>query len=253
MAFARPSRSSGNSQLDLQKGNKVSGQEGQKRYESKERQCLNTSNGRTRWVNRDGEGGWADLLSTKCLIQIWKNCDLKDTGCEWNIHECVFFLSQLAFPLILIISVRFSPTLMVSLIILYFRVKFKAWFGAWMNEWIIYIALYCVLLYTQSALQSRGGGGGGGSLLNHHQCAAYIWMMWRQPQHNGASALTTHQLQVEARERQSQSSGWDYYFNRISLNFRRVVLGAAWQNHGQYINGWAKFWIEELTAFHFNL
>ncbi len=30
-----------------------------------------------------------------------------------------------------------------------------------MNEWCIYIALYCVLLYTQSALQSWGGGGGG--------------------------------------------------------------------------------------------
>ncbi len=27
-----------------------------------------------------------------------------------------------------------------------------------MNEWCIYIALYCVLLYTQSALQSCGGG-----------------------------------------------------------------------------------------------
>ncbi len=27
--------------------------------------------------------------------------------------------------------------------------------------------LYCVLLYTQSTLQSHGGGGG--SLLNHHQ------------------------------------------------------------------------------------
>ncbi len=27
----------------------------------------------------------------------------------------------------------------------------------WMNEWCIYIVLYCVLLYTQSALQSCGG------------------------------------------------------------------------------------------------
>ncbi len=66
----------------------------------------------------------------------------------------------------------------------------------WMNEWCIYIALYCVLLYTQSALQSCGGG-----LLNHHQCVASTWMMRRQPQDNGASALTTHQLQVERRER----------------------------------------------------
>ncbi len=47
-----------------------------------------------------------------------------------------------------------------------------------MNEWSIYIALYCVLLYTQSALQSYEGG----SLLNHHQCTASTWMMRRQPQ-----------------------------------------------------------------------
>ncbi len=75
----------------------------------------------------------------------------------------------------------------------------------WMNEWCIYIALYCVLLYTQSTLQSCGGGG---SLLNHHQCAAYTWL----PQDNGASALTTHQQQVERREshRANQVDG-DYW------------------------------------------
>ncbi len=28
--------------------------------------------------------------------------------------------------------------------------------GIWINEWCIYIVLYCVLLYTQSALQSGG-------------------------------------------------------------------------------------------------
>ncbi len=74
----------------------------------------------------------------------------------------------------------------------------------WMNEWCIYIALYCVLLYTQSALQSCGGGG----LLNHHQCVASTWMMRRQPQDNGASALTTHQLQVERREREIEPIKW---------------------------------------------
>ncbi len=31
------------------------------------------------------------------------------------------------------------------------------WHYEWMNEWSIYIALYCVLLYTQSALQSYEG------------------------------------------------------------------------------------------------
>ncbi len=39
-----------------------------------------------------------------------------------------------------------------------------------------------------------------GSLLNHHQCVVSTWMMRRLPQYNGASALTTHQLQVERRE-----------------------------------------------------
>ncbi len=63
-----------------------------------------------------------------------------------------------------------------------------------MNEWCIYIALYCVLLYTQSALQSCvcvcvcvWGGGERGSLLNHHQCATSTWMMRRLPQNNVAS------------------------------------------------------------------
>ncbi len=46
-----------------------------------------------------------------------------------------------------------------------------------------YIALYYVLLYTQSVLQLCGG-----SLLNHHQCAASTWMMRRQPQDNVVSA-----------------------------------------------------------------
>ncbi len=31
------------------------------------------------------------------------------------------------------------------------------WMNEWMNEWGIYIVLYCVWLYTQSALQSCGG------------------------------------------------------------------------------------------------
>ncbi len=42
--------------------------------------------------------------------------------------------------------------------------------------------------------------GGGGSLLKHLQCAASTWMVQRLPQYNGASALTTHQLQMERRE-----------------------------------------------------
>ncbi len=41
---------------------------------------------------------------------------------------------------------------------------------------------------------------GGGSLLSQPQCEAFTWMMRQLPQENGASALTTHQLQVERRE-----------------------------------------------------
>ncbi len=90
-----------------------------------------------------------------------------------------------------------------------------------MNEWSIYIALYCVLLYTQSALQSYSG-----SLLNHHQCAASTWMMRRQPQHNSASALTTHQLQVERREshRANQVDG-DYW--------EAMIDKGQWREFGQ--------------------
>ncbi len=73
--------------------------------------------------------------------------------------------------------------------------------GFWsMNEWMMHLySAFCVLLYTQSALQSCGG-----SLLNHHQCAASTWM----PQDNGTSALTTHQLQVERREREIEPIKW---------------------------------------------
>ncbi len=66
----------------------------------------------------------------------------------------------------------------------------------WMNELCIYIAFYCVLLYTQSALHSCGWVGGwvGGG------CSIHQWMMWWLPLDNGASALSTHQLHVERRE-----------------------------------------------------
>ncbi len=40
-----------------------------------------------------------------------------------------------------------------------------------MNEWCIYIALYSVLLHTQSTFTIMWG-----SLLNHHQCAASTWI-----------------------------------------------------------------------------
>ncbi len=44
------------------------------------------------------------------------------------------------------------------------------------------------------------GGGGGLSLTTTSVQHPLHWMMRRLPQNNGASALTTHQLQVERRE-----------------------------------------------------
>ncbi len=108
--------------------------------------------------------------------------------------------------------------------------------GAIMNEWCIYIALYCVLLYTQSSLQSCGGGGEGFSVCSIHLDDATAATGQRLPVHsphtsytgrgerviesikcmrsphtsyrwrgerdraNQVYALTTHQLQVERRE-----------------------------------------------------
>ncbi len=90
------------------------------------------------------------------------------------------------------------------------------WMNEWMNEWCIYIALYCVLLYTQSTLQSCGG-----SLLNHHQCAASTWMMWRLP-----SALATHQLQVERRE--------SHRANQVDGDYLEAMFGKGqWWEFGQ--------------------
>ncbi len=76
----------------------------------------------------------------------------------------------------------------------------------WMNEWCTYIVLYSVYC-TPKALHNHVGGGGG--LLNHHQCAASTWLMRWLPQDNGGtSALTTHQLQVERRERVIEPIKW---------------------------------------------
>ncbi len=43
------------------------------------------------------------------------------------------------------------------------------WMNEWTNEQCMYIELYCVLLYTQSALQSCGGGGGLSSTTTSEQ------------------------------------------------------------------------------------
>ncbi len=92
----------------------------------------------------------------------------------------------------------------------------------WMNELMndaFYIALYCVLLYTQSALQSCGG-----SLFIHHQSAASTWMMRRLPQNNGTSALTTHQLQVERRESHRDNQVYALTTHQLQVERRERVI-----------------------------
>ncbi len=71
----------------------------------------------------------------------------------------------------------------------YIQRKRQLW---WMMH--LYSALLCIFVHPKRFIIMWG------SLLNHHQCAASTWMMRRLPQDNGASALTTHQLQVERRE-----------------------------------------------------
>ncbi len=100
-----------------------------------------------------------------------------------------------------------------------------------MNEWSIYIALNCVLLYTQSALQSCGGShmddATAATTLTTHQL-----QVERRESHrdNQVYVLTTHQLQVERRERQSQSSGWGWLRGH---DWQGPVVG-IWPNHRGY-------------------
>ncbi len=99
-----------------------------------------------------------------------------------------------------------------------------------MNEWCIYISLYYVLLYTQSALQSCGGGG---SLLNHHQCAASTWMIRRLPQDNGASALTTHHIQVETRESHRANQVYALTTHQLQVERREISINQGERDQSQ--------------------
>ncbi len=76
----------------------------------------------------------------------------------------------------------------------------------------LYSVLLCIAVHLKRFTIMCVCGGGGVSLLNHHQCVASTWMMQRLPQDNGASALTTHQLQVEKRESHRENLIYgDYY------------------------------------------
>ncbi len=90
----------------------------------------------------------------------------------------------------------------------------------WMNEWSIYIVLYCVLLYTQSALQSYRR-----SLLNHHQCAASTG--WCDGSHSTTAPVlsphTSYRWRGE-RDRANQVDG-DYWETMIDKG--------QWREFGQ--------------------
>ncbi len=62
------------------------------------------------------------------------------------------------------------------------------------------------------------------ALLNHHQCAASTWMMWQLPQNNGASALTTHQLQVERRESHRANQVYALTTHQLQVERRERVI-----------------------------
>ncbi len=76
--------------------------------------------------------------------------------------------------------------------------------GGWMNEWMmhLYSALLCIAVHPKRFTIMWGG------VSPQPPPVCSIHLIWRQPQDNGASALSTHQLQVERRERSRQSSGW---------------------------------------------
>ncbi len=85
----------------------------------------------------------------------------------------------------------------------------------------LYKALLCIAVRPKHIAIMGGGGGGGGV-----QRPVSTWMMWQLPQDNGASALTTHQLQVERREshRANQVDG-DYW--------EAMMVRGQWWEFGQ--------------------
>ncbi len=73
-----------------------------------------------------------------------------------------------------------------------------------LNDWCIYIALYCVMLYSQSALQSCGWV----SPQPPPVCSIHLDDATAATRQR-ASALTTHQLQVDRRETHRANQGPD--------------------------------------------
>ncbi len=77
-----------------------------------------------------------------------------------------------------------------------------------MNEWMMHLYSAFVYCCTPKALYNHVVGGWGGvSPQPPPVCSIHLVMRWL-PQVNGASALTTHQLQVERRERVIEPIKW---------------------------------------------
>ncbi len=80
------------------------------------------------------------------------------------VHRIVKFLSLNIYVIYVLLSIKYWLMWFESLLVFILfkfkkkRPKISRIQVVWMNEWYIYIALYCALLYTQSALQSCGGG-----------------------------------------------------------------------------------------------
>ncbi len=87
------------------------------------------------------------LLNSSCIKSFtWHNVNALWTKMIWEYLVIVYLLTDIN----------------QDYIYIYINEWKNEWMNEWKNEWCIYIALYCVLLYTQSTLQSCGGGGGGG-------------------------------------------------------------------------------------------
>ncbi len=84
----------------------------------------------------------------------------------------------------------------------------------------LYSTLLCIAVHPKCFTIMWGGG----SLLNHHQCTASSWMMRRLPQDNGASALTTHQLQVERRESHRANQVYALTTHQLQVERRERVI-----------------------------
>ncbi len=96
----------------------------------------------------------------------------------------------------------------------------------WMNEWCIYIALYYVLPYTQSALQSCGGGSSFTTTSVQHPLG------WRDGSHRTTAPVRSpHTSYRWSGERVMEPIKWMGIFRRPWLT---RASGGIWPGHRGY-------------------